>query len=1248
LLKGKAGEPITGLEGTMSFVAGQRSRSPLVTVGIATYNRHTYLAEAIASVLGQEGFDRFELIVVEDGTTNPAVREVVASFRDPRLRVVRHPRNAGIAAAYNTIVREARGELIGLLGDDDVAVPDRLARQVAVFKRHPSTAIVHGDATIVDGKGEEVGYWKTVDCSAGTVLPLLVRRHNFIVDPTRLVHRRVYAAVGLYDPRYRIAQDFHFWLRAARRFRFRRTPGGPVILLRRHGENLSDEGNRNLEAEEVERALEEVLRCTPLRELVPELDWDVLPPALAKQQALRSLAEAIAKRDPPLPRLAERLRRRAAALPSKPKRRRDRPRVLFTGYGFRESGGGTLLPRLIAKGLAARGVEVAFFAAAATPYDPSSPTYTLLEEEQDGVQLYAVANRPHALFDPQNPLRELEDPPITRHFQAVLDRFQPTVIHCHNLHNLGAALLAEAAARGIPTLFTPQNHWLICPSGYLLRPDGSICAGPGEGTRCSACVGGPEEDHTVRFATLRALLSSAVGVILAPSPSLRRTLIAAGYRPEQIDLLPPALPHLERLWRRLGRPRRRRPLPRGPLRVGFLGSVLPHKGPQLLVEAAQLLEQPIAVELHGEVPDRFGQRLLDLDKKEVVELCGAYAPTELERVLAGLDVAVFPSQVLEAAGLVVLEAKAAGLPVVAARLGGLADAVREGQDGLLFTPFDASSLAAALERLAGDAQLLRRLQEGIAPPPTFATYLDRLLAYYQDPRPHGVAEQDRSGELAVVVRGDHGVNTSLSLINGRLAAGLRGRVKRVDRAGNDLDPPLPHGQEVELRHQWPPAFGPAALGKLAVILPWEFGAVPRLWLEGIERSVDLLLTPSRYVQQMFVGAGLPAERVAVVPNGVDLDLFRPDGERLPLPLPEGVVRFLFVGGLIDRKGADLLFDVFTSTFAGRGDVALVVKGAGGQGVYKEPLRDRYAQWAAAGHLPRILLLEEDLPASKLAALYRSCDLLVHPYRGEGFAMPVLEALAAGKPVIVTAGGPTDEFVPTSCCWRIPSNRRTLPGETVGGLQTKGSPWWLEPDAAALARALEEALDPQERARRAERARAAAATLSWERVIAAYNARLSELVAAPPRRRTAPQRFDERLRVLATPAWLGKDRLGELLQEWARATEAGSGAVLLLLADPARSPHPEQLERHLLSFEIDFDGCADVAVVREPLSPDRDRHLLEGSDLYVPLHAAALPLASLAAELGKEVVEVGEGRVVEAVTSRLKFDVAGGFARGANV
>ena len=77
--------------------------SPRVTLGVATYERDTYLQEAVASCLRQT-FDDLEVLVVLDGGSNPNVAQVLAAFDDPRLRIVRHERNRGIAEAYNTII----------------------------------------------------------------------------------------------------------------------------------------------------------------------------------------------------------------------------------------------------------------------------------------------------------------------------------------------------------------------------------------------------------------------------------------------------------------------------------------------------------------------------------------------------------------------------------------------------------------------------------------------------------------------------------------------------------------------------------------------------------------------------------------------------------------------------------------------------------------------------------------------------------------------------------------------------------------------------------------------------------------------------------------------------------------------------------------------------------------------------------------------------------------------------------------
>jgi len=1224
---------------------------PRVTLGIATYNRDTYLADAIRSGLEQD-LSGFEVLVVADGSTNPEIDRVLAGFGDdPRLRVVRHERNLGIAAAYNTFISEGRGDLIAMIGDDDVCLPGRLRRQVEIFDRFPDTGVVHGDALVIDATGNRTGVWNSREFTPAQLVQSFFRSHNHLVDPTRMVHRRVYEAVGGYDERYPLANDFDFWLRAARRYRFRHCAGGPLVAVRRHGENTSDESRRDRELADVEGALEAALERYELRELVPELDWGVLDGRDAERQACLRLADALERRLLPVPGLAAKLRRRAgaierAAAPARPLTSRPSPngrprRLMMTAFGFNDSGGGTTVPRLAAKELARRGWDVTVFHAA-VPGTPSRSPYEVREWTEDGVRLIGVHNRPHGLFDLGNPARELDDPPIRISFAAALDRIRPDVVHFHNLHNLGASLIDEAAARGLPAYFSTHNYWLICPRAYLLTGAGAICPGPGDGSGCASCVGSHDPDgHRRRLAEIRARAVRGLSAVLAVSGAVRETLLAAGYPAELIDVVRQAMPHETEIWEQVGADRK--PGRAGDrLTVAFLGSAYPHKGPQLLVEAAQRTRSELRVLIHGEVPERFAGELRALDSRGVVELCGSFQPSEIGSLLAGVDAVALPSLWWDCAPLAAAECRGARVPLVVPRLGGLAEAVRDEVDGLTFAGLDAGDLARQLDRLAFEPGLLERLQAATPPPRPFAAYVDELEAYYEGRRP---GKATAPPPLAVRWQGDHGLSTSLSIINDRVTERLPGRVQRVTRDGAAaIDPPLPHSAQVEVRHQWPPDLRAPASGRLALIQPWEFGAVPRAWLPGIDAHVDELWVPSEFVRRMYLEAGVDPDRVVTIPNGVDLGVFTPEGDTLELAADARGTRFLFVGGLIWRKGTDVLLEAFTTAFAGRDDVTLVIKDFGRDGVYKGADRGPLREHAESGRLPRIVFAPDQLDTAEVAALYRSCDVLVHPYRGEGFAMPVLEAMACGLPVIATGGGPTDEFCPPGAGWRIRSAPVRFPSDRVDTLETAGRPWVLEPDAAHLVELLRGAAsDPEECRRRGHAGRIGAQELSWDAVAARYAERLRvlaarrPLLAGPPRPEPFPLAEQVALRILATPAWRGEDRLGELLAEWSAASTRETTACLYLLADPRVDGEPEELEARVLDAAAaagaEIDAGADINVLMEPLQSRRDIRLHAAVDAYVPLHAACAGHERMAREAGNELIELGAGKIADLLARR---------------
>ena len=267
---------------------------------------------------------------------------------------------------------------------------------------------------------------------------------------------------------------------------------------------------------------------------------------------------------------------------------------------------------------------------------------------------------------------------------------------------------------------------------------------------------------------------------------------------------------------------------------------------------------------------------------------------------------------------------------------------------------------------------------------------------------------------------------------------------------------------VTVRHAWPPQWERPKSGALVVIQPWEFGSLPRQWVHDLAQ-VDEVWIPSEYVRRVYIDSGVPAEKVFVVPNGIDPTRFHPAVAPLALATQK-TFKFLFVGGTIFRKGPDLLLEAFLSQFTAADDVCLVIKDFGGKDVYAGQTFEQSIRTAQARpNAPEILYLNEEMPPDSIPGLYTACDCLVHPYRGEGFGLPVLEAMACGLPVIVTAGGATDDFAPDNIAIRIPSIRKEI-GASISGMPLVRSGWLLEPDLAALANRMQWVHDHRDDAR----------------------------------------------------------------------------------------------------------------------------------------------------------------------------------------
>ena len=353
---------------------------------------------------------------------------------------------------------------------------------------------------------------------------------------------------------------------------------------------------------------------------------------------------------------------------------------------------------------------------------------------------------------------------------------------------------------------------------------------------------------------------------------------------------------------------------------------------------------------------------------------------------------------------------------------------------------------------------------------------------------------------------DHG---SLAHVNRELTRALRQRAElEVRCVPTDTAPAAAFAElarqwargpasdaDVTVRHGWPPNWARPARGRLVVIQPWEFGALPVDWVRAAA-DVDEFWVPSRYVRDVYVESGVPGGKVRVVPNGVDPARFHPGVPPRSLPTRKSF-RFLFVGGTIFRKGPDLLLEAYLRAFRATDNVCLVIKDFGGRGPYVgQTLGDQIRSLQQRPDVPEILYLDEEWPPEDLPGLYTACHCLVLPYRGEGFGLPVLESMACGLPVIVTAGGATDDFVRDTHGWRLPARRRSL-GTRVGNLPLVAEGWVLEPDRDALVRALQEAAaDPEgARARGRKASEFARSQFSWEAAAKEAASRLLALAEA---------------------------------------------------------------------------------------------------------------------------------------------------------
>ena len=384
-------------------------------------------------------------------------------------------------------------------------------------------------------------------------------------------------------------------------------------------------------------------------------------------------------------------------------------------------------------------------------YDPQREHGHVVWRMHDGVPIVELINNWRcASFEDT-----YRSPVITRRIRHVLQTLRPDVVHVHNLLNLSFDLPACAQELGIPVVATLHDYTLVCASGgqRVHRSDQHICHDI-EPDRCARCFaespfyaqaafarvarGGRTAalagrvagivrrsfpalvtraataarqlgGMTVGATDIEARLAAArkvfrdVDVFVSPSASLGRDFERFGLSPDRIRVFDNGVVPLARTPR---------PAPKTPLRIGFVGTLVWHKGAHVLIDAVRALPAgSCRVLIFGET-GTFPDYTADLRARAVglpVEFMGGFPRERTQDIYAQMDVLVVPSLWLENSPLVIHEAFMTGVPVVAARTGGVPELVTDGVNGFLFESASAADLARMIRRFVDRPELVTEL-----------------------------------------------------------------------------------------------------------------------------------------------------------------------------------------------------------------------------------------------------------------------------------------------------------------------------------------------------------------------------------------------------------------------------------------------------------------------------------------------------------------------------------------------------------
>ncbi len=252
-----------------------------ISVVMPAFNAGKYIEEAVSSVLRQT-FTDFELLIINDGSSD-TTKQIISSFTDPRIVIINHGVNKGIAAALNTGLSHAKAEYIARFDADDICFPERLARQLDFLETHSDYILTGGDAEYISENGEHLFDFTCIGHTNEQIAKKINHQCPFI-HSTVMYRKETVLKAGGYSKYAHNFEDYFLWVRLHKYGKFANLPE-PLIKVRINPDSATiDEKRRG-------RLFRKMKRDIILRQTITIKEGRILQ-AIIQSQAVKKIKES--------------------------------------------------------------------------------------------------------------------------------------------------------------------------------------------------------------------------------------------------------------------------------------------------------------------------------------------------------------------------------------------------------------------------------------------------------------------------------------------------------------------------------------------------------------------------------------------------------------------------------------------------------------------------------------------------------------------------------------------------------------------------------------------------------------------------------------------------------------------------------------------------------------------------------------------------------------------------------------------